>query len=382
MNELGLYNRMGVNMTNTTLLLVSNNCSMDNNTDQIYWNEKPSQAVENMVTFFSTVGNVFGITSILLNVIFVFAVYFVTDKASAYYHYILNLAMADIFAAIMFLITEHWPHWSFMLIDPQENFFLAHGLGYLFRSMPWLFFTAYLLTLCCLTFNQFVAVCKPWQYSDLVTPRVVKASLITVWGISTLQLLIPVITFSTLLTYKNKHKAYTILFTSSYFEIHIWMGLFAFTILVNIILNAVTYFKIKQLKRRREGESTNMDRITINSKQEAFITLTLLLFASIFCRLPFPIMGIIALNLDSTAGASTIKLIDSLIIFMLHSNFLVDPIIIVSRTSDVRTILITFFSVCRRRYNCCWCCYKQEAHVVRVDEQQNLFSMTTRVNET
>ena len=327
--------------------------------------------------FFLTVGNMFGIASIVLNVIFVFAVYFMKEKTSAYYRYIHNLAMADILAAVTFLITEHWPHWSFMLINPRENFLLAHGLGYLFRSMPWLFFTAYLLTLCWLTFNQFVAVCKPWRYSDLVTPRVVKASLIAIWGISSLQLLIPVITFSTLLTFKNKNKAYAKLFTSSYVEIHIWMGLFAFIIFVNIILNAVTYFRIKRLNQR----STNMDQMNINRKKEAFITLTLLLFASIFCRLPFPVMGTIGLNIDYTVGASTVKLIDSLIIFLLFSNFLVDPIIIICRTRDMRTTLRTFFMICVRRYKCCCCC-RNEQHGIRLREQLNFVSVTTRINET
>ena len=254
---------------------------------------KPSKTVENAVLFFNTTGNIFGISSVLLNCLFVITVHFIKDRGSAYYHYIQNLAVADIFAAITFFVNEHYPHWSHVIIDPEENFFLGHGLGYLCRSLPWLFFTAYLLTLCCLTFNQFVAVCKPLRYSNVVTPKAVKLTLVAIWCISSLQLLIPIITFSSLSTMDNKAQAYRLLFNSAYIEIHIWMSFFVCTIFLNMTLNLVTYCKIKKLKRSQKTSGNREDRLTIASKHEAVITLILLLFASSLCRLPFPVMGIV-----------------------------------------------------------------------------------------
>ena len=337
---------------------------------------KPNQSVEDFVKFLMTIGNIFGVTSVLLNVLFVVTIHFIKDKGSAFYHYIQNLAIADIFAAITFLVTEHWPHWLTTLIDPKEHYVLAHGLGYLFRSLPWMFFTAYLLTLCCLTFNQFIAVCKPLRYSDLVTPRAVNGSLIGIWSISSLQLAIPIITFSVALSSDSNARAYQFLMSSSYYETHVWMGLYTFTILLNIMLNAVTYLTIKQLKKRRENEGGNMDRSSIAIKQEAFITVTLLLCASIFCRLPFPVMGIASYNIDITSsGVTTVILIDSIKMFLLYANFVVDPIIIACRTKDMKTTLRTFILVCRRKHKCCQ--QHTEENSTTSNEQRNLFSMNS-----
>ena len=361
-----------MNMDNITPVYECSNCSNISGT----WIMKPTPEVENLEYFLHTCGNVFGIFSILLNILFVFTVRFIKEKTSAYYCYIQNLAIADIFAAITFFINHHWPQWSHMLVDPEEHFFLGHGLGFVCRSTPWLFFTAYLLTLCCLTFNQFLAVCKPLRYNT-VTQKKVKASLIVIWCVSSFQLLVPVIMFSVLSTLDNKIQAYNILYKMSYIEMHVWMGFFALTIFANMLVNGITYCKIKQLKHQCENIRSRTDRLTISSKQEAQITLMLLLFASSMCRLPFPIMAIISLNIDfDTTGASAVKLIDSFIVFLLYANFLVDPIIIACRTREVKVTLQTFFMVCRRRYKCCR--QQQTGEMIQLKDQRTFFSMTTR----
>ena len=335
-----------------------------------------SSDVKHFRVFLNATASIFGLLSILFNIVFVLALRFVEDKSSAHYHYIHSLAMADIFAALTFLITSHWPHLSFKLIDPRKYFVLGHSFSYVFRSIPWLFFTAYMLTLCCLTLNQYIAVCKPWRYSQLLTPKTIKITLAIVWCISSLQLFIPIAMVSVLQALeKDKKVVVGTLFKLSYWELHAWMSIYVISLLINIVLETLAYLKLKDLKMRRHRSNTNMGQLSLQIMHQSFVTLSLLLCASIFCRLPFPIMSIVGLNIEVSCGMSAVELIDSCIVFLLYSNFLIDPVILVSRTTDVKTMFRMFFTVCKKKYKCC---YQTTESTRRRGETWNLVSINVQ----
>ena len=310
---------------------------------------KPDRYIEVIVETLAVTGNTFGATSIVLNLAFLFAVHFVKDRNTAYFRLIQNLAVADDLAALTFLITQNWPHGLFAYINPRDHFVLAHGLSYVFRGFPWMFFTAYLLTLSCLTLNQYVAVCKPWRYAQLVTPRVVTIAVIVIWCLSGLQLIIPLCIVLSLTRLSDTRIAMASLHSLSKIEIHFWMGFFVLAIFFNIILDVIVHYRIKQLQNKRRGTQRTIDSKNIETKQRAFVTLTLLLIASVFLRLPFPILGIVGLNLDYSMGAATVELVQAIVIFLLYINFLTDPIIYLVRTKEVTQTYRGLVTVCLRK---------------------------------
>ena len=279
----------------------------------------------------STMGMTLGILSIILNVVFLIGLQFQKEKASAYNRFVKTLSVADIMASFSFLLIQKWPRGFFAYISKDETFILAHVIPYVFRSWPWMFFTCYMMTLTCLTVNQYVAVCKPWRYSELVTGRRVTTSLVIVWGLSSLQILVPMTVIMILYSVRDKTAAMAALYTISKIEIQIWMAIFMFSNILNIALDVIIYKKIRQLKMKRRFNQMNKsaESLNIRTKQEAFHTVALLLIASLFCRLPFPLAGLISLNLSSAV-------LNAGIVFLLYLNFFVDPIIYLTRMREVR----------------------------------------------
>ena len=337
----------------TDMNVTSGNESVASSSYDYVFPEKPSKSVENLVDTLFVAGNVLGISSVILNIAFLFAVRLIKDRRTTYFRLIQNLAVADDLAALTFLITQNWPHGPFAYIDPQAHFVLANGLSYVFRGLPWMFFTAYLLTLSSLTLNQYIAICMPMRYNE-ITERKVTVVILIIWCLSSLQLFIPLIIVVFLHAHFNPRDAMDALFAVSKIELHIWMAFFVVTIFFNTALDLVAYMKIQELKLKSQNSLRGSTcPVNIQQKQQAFITLTLLLVASIFCRLPFPVVGIVGLNMDYSMGATAVELTQAVVVFLLYVNFLADPVICLVRTHEVRRTYRSLYALCVTNYCCC-----------------------------
>lgn len=283
-------------------------------------------------TVISYIAIVFGVLSIGLNIIFLFAMHFFKDKVTAYHRYLQNLAISDMLASCTFLLLQDDSRLT-KCIAPFVDVILLQGLPYVIRSLPWMFFNSYLLTLSCLTINQYVAVCRPWRYNELVTNNRILFSLVFVWTFSSLQLLVPVTILVVLYILQDSNLTTATLYSVSKIEMQIWMGIFIFSTVLNIFLNLFIYRKIRhlKLKRRMNSHSSNMESVNIRTKQAAFVTVSLLLLASVFCRLPFPLTAIISLSYSDSK-----PLLNASVLLLLYLNFFADPIIYLLRMREVQ----------------------------------------------
>ena len=311
-------------------------------------NTSSTSTEETIEYVINSIGIALGVASIVLNLIFIFGMRYLRDKPTAYHRFLKNLSFADAMASFSFLWITNCPKGFFSHIQGSQGFILVRVLPYVFRSLPWMFFTGYLLTLSCLTLNQYVAVCKPWRYSELVTNQRVTISLVIVWSLSLLQILIPVTILLILYSLTDKKAAMAALYFVSRIEIQIWMAIFALSVIANIVLDVIIYNKIRQLKlkRRYSSMSNNPESCNIRMKQEAFVTVALLLIASVFCRLPFPLVGIIGINVQT-------RILNAGIVMLLYLNFFVDPIIYVLRMKEVRKTYRRLIGKCAHCFPCC-----------------------------
>ncbi len=215
------------------------------------------------------------------------------------------------------------------------------ALLYVIRSVPWIFFTAYLFTLSCLSVNQYLAVCMPWRYTTLTTHRRVTCILVCVWLISALHTIIPLLIICTVsMISQGRVDPMPVLHRLASVEILIWMLVFAAVIIFNICTLLVIYKKLctLQLSNRTVCTSSLIKMPpSIRKKRETFVTLTCLLLASIFCRLPFPIIGIIGYSHATKIDYGTWEIINRSLAFLLYMNFLVDPVVYLVRMEDLRT---------------------------------------------
>ncbi len=286
---------------------------------------------------------IIGITAIVLNSVFLCSMSKVKKKAKPHYRFIKTLSISDLFGSLSFMITINFPH-GYLGVIAENNFHLVRALPYVIRSVPWMFFTVYLLTLTCLTINQYVAVVKPWAYTTYTRNRRVTISLITVWLISSLHIVIPLgIIFGLSLISNGKRDPMPILHDVAAIEILIWMILFATTIFFNICTSLVIYRKLVSLQiRTRTVCNSRLIKVpsTVKKKQETFITLSFLLLASIFCRLPFPVIGIIGFTSASRIDFITWEIINGTLALLLYLNFVVDPLIYFLRMKELRDGLV------------------------------------------
>ncbi len=135
-------------------------------------------------------GLIIGITAIVLNIAFLCAVSRLRKRERPHYRFFKSLAISDLLGSLSYLLTVNFPH-GFLGVIAASDFAFLRALPYVIRSIPWMLFTAYLLTLTCLTINQYLSVCKPWSYTRLARYRRVTISLISVWSISSLHIIIP-----------------------------------------------------------------------------------------------------------------------------------------------------------------------------------------------
>lgn len=101
-----------------------------------------------------------GLTSILMNVLFLVAVRSMRKVATTSDCLMQNMSVADGLSALLFLLNQHY-HPSSMDGDEGSTFSCEQSLWYTMRGTPWMFFTGYLLTLMCLGISQYLAVCQP-----------------------------------------------------------------------------------------------------------------------------------------------------------------------------------------------------------------------------
>lgn len=285
----------------------------------------------------SLIGVTFAVVSIILNLIFLCSRCFIRLKKTAYNQFMTNLSVSDIMTSLSFLVIQYWPRGPFANIDLNPDFYVVPALPYVFRSLPWLFFTSYLLTLNCLTINQWIAVCKPWKYSVSVTKVKVRVSLAVIWTVASLQVIVPLMVLVLLSCLEDIQDAKKKLWSVSKVEMQIWMAFYALSTIFNIYLNVIVYRKISKLKRKRRGvHGSNSGLSNIRMKQRAFVTVSMLLVACCFFRIPFPIFGIIGVAFVHSMSTNIYYICNAGVIFLLHLNCLIDPIIYISRTRDVK----------------------------------------------
>ena len=139
-------------------------------------------------------------------------------------------------------------------------------------------------------------------------------------------------------------------------RVQVWMVVFAASTIFNIVLNMFVHQKIRTLKLRRRHTrgAPNPESLNIRMKQEAFVTVSLLLVASFFCRLPFPLVGIIVINMEGRRQhARDLHIINAVVVFLLYVNFFADPIIYLSRIRDTRNSYKALFRKARACLACC-----------------------------
>ncbi len=284
-----------------------------------------------------------GITAIVLNLAFLYAMTKVKRKDKAHYRFIKSLSISDFCGSLSFIVTVNFPP-AYLGVIAASDFAFLRALPYVIRSVPWMFFTAYLLTLTCLTVNQYLAVCKPWEYTAVARNRRVTISLIFLWLVSSLHVLIPFGIIVVLSVISNgQQDPMPILHKLAAIEILVWMIIFAFTISFNIITTLVIYRKLVRLQlRSRTVCNSRLIKVppNVKKKQEIFVTLSFLLLASIFCRLPFPIIGIIGFTSASKIDYITWEIINGTLSLLLYVNFLVDPVIYFLRMKELRNVLM------------------------------------------
>ncbi len=289
-----------------------------------------------------------GVAAIIPNLLFILSLTQVRDRESAFHRFMKSLSVSDVLGSVTFIVIMNCPPGFFGEID-KDNFEFLRALPYVFRSTPWMFFTGYLLTLSCLTWNQHIAVCKPLSYNDVVTKKKVSATLIYIWLISSLQIILPLLVVIVLSMQSKEMDPMPLLHQVAHVEMHIWMAVFIVSILYNIFVNMLIYYRLERLRKKHGGFNRSRqshDSANIMKKQHAFVTVFLLLLASIFCRLPFPLANIIGLSI---VEPQDYIILQPSLVLLLFGNFLVDPIIYFTRMKDVRKGLAQIFHRCRQR---------------------------------
>ena len=300
----------------------------------------------------NTINNIFGVNAILLNILFLLCICFVPNNDSAYNRFIKNLSVCDIFGALFFLLTLNWPQGPFAHIIPDNegNKLWIHGSPYVFRSIPWMFFTAYMFTLNCLSVSQYIASCKPHMYDQIRESRNVTIILLVIWGLASLQIFIPVIVLSSLSGLPMR-EAFGHLVNISKVEMTAWLLVYITSTCISITLNILVYAELRRLRQKQErgvqestqalsGGSSSSAGANMRAKNEALITILCLSLASIFCRLPLPLVGMMLITfIEQKFGRLVRSWILVIVVMLLYLVFFVEPVIYMCRMPDVRKLL-------------------------------------------
>ena len=197
----------------------------------------------------SSLGTSLGCGAILLNIIFLCCMLHIRNKDSAYNRFIQNLTVCDILGSFTFIITQNWPQGPFahILEEHQGNDWWLQTLPYVFRSLPWMFFTCYMLTLNCLSISQYLASCRPHVYVRIRMRKYIHYILLAVWIFSSLQVIIPTLVLVCLSVEPILVAFHKLIFISKV-EMVGWMLVYMFSTCLSVVLNVIVYVKLRQLK--------------------------------------------------------------------------------------------------------------------------------------
>ena len=171
--------------------------------------------------------------------------------------------MCDIFGSFFFIVTQNWPQGPFAQITSQTegHSIWTHGSPYVFRNIPWMFFTAYMFTLNCLSGSQYLACCRPHKYIQLRGSKCVKLVLPVIWLLASLQIAIPVIVLACLSTMPT-NKAFKYLILISKIEMVSWMVIYIISTFISITFNTLIYKELKRIKQRSVPGSKLPDAVS------------------------------------------------------------------------------------------------------------------------
>ena len=109
-----------------------------------------------IVGIFSICGVTIGIFAMIFNLTFILALSRIKEKDKPYYRFTKCLSICDLLGSFTFIVIINFPQGILGSIT-NIKFAFVRALPYVFRSLPWMFFTGYLLTLTCLAVNQYIA---------------------------------------------------------------------------------------------------------------------------------------------------------------------------------------------------------------------------------
>ena len=366
------------------------------------------------ITVMSRTANGIGLGAIILNVIFLHCICCIKDSGSIYNRFIQNLSVCDILGSITFIVTQNWPEGPFGYIEQNKHIqrIWVQGLPYVFRSIPWMLFTAYMLTLNCLSISQYLATCKPHVFMRLQTRgNIVGRVLGVVYPVSMLHIIVPLIVLAGLSTLPTQ-QAFRTLVKISRVEMTIWMLVYITSTCLSIALNTCIYCSLRhrqnsaagstqqQVKRQEvkrpevtyvpasvqevttaEGDvmtqipeeeerivkrkqttvaaaaaaSARTEGANTAAKHAACVTMWCLCAASIAFRLPLPLIGMMLIAyIEHNFGVIASSWVLAVVLLLLYLVFLVDPVIYLVRMPEVRSILWKRMKNLYRRC-CCRC---------------------------
>lgn len=308
-------------------------------------------------------GITLGIMAVVMNSIFLILCRYISEKPVPYI-FIRNLSVADVLASCSFLLISSWPQWMDWIFVVESNTIngsshpgdMSHSpdnnhqkviplVIYMLRGLPWLFFTGYLLTLTALTINQYLAVCRPYRYSTLVTPGHVLWCIVIIWLVSALQMLVPFGICMAIWKETDPDSFVDKIESISQREMQVWLACFIIALVVNIAFNIRIYFNISRLQqhnRLRHTPSSRRENDNLRLHHDTCVTTILLIIATVFFRLPLLLTAMVELQNPSAVIHAGIEL-------LLYLNFFLDPIIYIIRLPDVRRVQRN----CMHRV-CCW----------------------------
>ena len=285
----------------------------------------PTASQRLLVSVLEITATSLGVLSVFVNSKSLLAMFFLRDKRSAYLRFLRNLNLTDLLASLTFLVIQN----AHISADTPT----LVSVSYVLRSLPWMFLTAYMLTLLSLAVNQYVAVCRPWHYSRVVTDSFVSASIGGIWLASTLQVIVP-LCIVLAVRLQAHADAGAVVARVAVLEMQAWMLLFTLVILANVFLNIRVYQQIRILRKRLAHRK---DSDNIRAKHKAFLTMTYLLLTGVFFWFPFPLVGLLGVSISSIRDPVTWKVLNAAISVLLYVNCLVDPLIFILRVNEIRS---------------------------------------------
>ena len=296
-------------------------------------------------------GNTIGSLAVILNIVFLACMRHTKNGQCIFNSFIKTLTVCDILGSLFFMITQNYSQGPFAGIHTNHSqngvkYIWIHGSPYVFRSIPWMFFTGYIFTLNCLTINQYLASCRPHFYTRIQTGRNVRATLIIVWILSSFQIIIPLFILAYVSTLEIS-EAFSRLISLSNTEMIVWMTVYAGSSCFSIALNILVYLQLHKRKQKR-CVSNNTDSIIITSSSssnsiqatnKAIITIMWLCLANILFRLPFPLLSIAFITvIRENYGILATRWVSVSASLLLYIVFFVDPVIYFVRITEVRNI--------------------------------------------